>query len=119
MKSRSLIWRGLSLIALASIIGTLTFTPFLANVWNVVTGRGYEIPDESSLLTFQVTEMNHGSGEWWLHAEDDDYYYAYSETPGIRYHAFPKSKVQSSTGFQPNDSSTWNPEFTISRKTNE
>ncbi len=105
-------------ILLASVMGVSIFTPLLANAWNVVTGRGYEIPDESSLLTFEVTEMNHGSGEWWLHAEDSDYYYAYSETKGIRYHAFPKSKVQGSTGFQPNDPSTWNPEFTISPKAN-
>ena len=114
MKTNRCIWNTLGSLAAALIVGVATFTPVVGNCWNVITGRGFEIPDESSLLTFTVTEMNHGSGEWWLHAEDHRYFYAYSETPGIRYHAFPKSNVPQCPGFRSTDSATWCKSMTIS-----
>ena len=100
-------------LLLLVIFVPLSFTPLLGNFYSVITGHGFEIPDESSLWTFNVTEMNPGSGEWWLYGEDRRYFYAYSETERVRYHAFPKAKIRDCPGFQSNDSKTWCPVFTI------
>lgn len=38
----------------------------------------YIIPKESSFISFKVTFMNPGSGDWWIYGEDRvNYYYYY------------------------------------------
>lgn len=96
----------------------LLYTPTLGNLWLVFTDTSdYRIPAESSIFTFRVIEMNDGTGGWWLYAEDQQYFYAYSETAQFQYHAFPKSKLAECVGFRLRDSRTWCPEFTISPRT--
>jgi hypothetical protein len=48
----------------------------LLNVWGLITEKSYFIPKESSLFTFNPTQMNDGSGDWWLYVEDRENYYA-------------------------------------------
>ena len=80
--------------------------PVVKNLWLVTTGRGFVIPDESSVFTFRVNEMNSGSGEWWLYAEDDRHFYA-NGGAGVLYVAFPKSELQKCPAFDPRDWTTW------------
>ena len=51
-------------------------TELIGNSWDLLTGRGFYIPSESSIFNFKVTKYNDGSGEWWLYGEDNRYYYA-------------------------------------------
>lgn len=96
--------------------GTFVFLlPVFVNLAQVIIGAGFFIPEESSLFTFQVTQENDGSGEYWLYAEDRKYFYdaASLELEGALYLAFPKDKVDDCPGFLPKDSTTWCPEFKI------
>lgn len=86
-------------------------TPFLYNLL-LLPNREFFIPVESSILTFRVTEMNPGSGDWWLAGEDRKNFYAYSESRQFKYHLFPKSKAAECPGFQPKEPWTWCPSFT-------
>ena len=99
-------------LALAVVITALLFfTPLLGNVWSVTTGRGFIIPKESSIFAFRVTEMNSGSGEWWLYGEDAHHFYAQGDRTGVIYIAFPKSMVASCPSFRPLDWTTWCQDF--------
>lgn len=90
----------------------LFFTPALVNLWCLVTGRRFFIPDKSSIFSFHVIEMNQGSGEWWLYAKDSRYFYAYGRD-GLLYIAFPKSQIAQCPSFQLRDRSTWCEEFQL------
>jgi hypothetical protein len=103
--------RAIPLILTIVLVGVIVFTPGVGNLWSLTTGRGFIIPSESSIFTFQVTEENHGSGEWWLHAEDPNYFYARGEKDGLLYIAFPKSMVSKCPSFEPRDWKTWCAEF--------
>ncbi len=50
-------------------------TEVVTNLWFSITAQEFIIPEESSFFTFKVTKMNEGSGEWWLYAEDKNYFY--------------------------------------------
>lgn len=78
------------------------YTPVLENGWHLLTGRGYEIPDDSSVFSFRPTVMNSGSGEWWLYGEDNtDYYYLDSSTK------ISKEASELCQGFKADDHTTW------------
>jgi hypothetical protein len=64
------------LIGLAGAMVITIATPAASNVWSLVTARGFFIPAESSVFSFQVTKENAGSGEWWLYAEDQQHLFA-------------------------------------------
>lgn len=69
----------------------------------LLTARGYYIPTESSLSSFQVITMNDGSGEWWLYGEDKKRYYA--NLGQRRYLVVEKNNLPD--GFIPTDKDTW------------
>jgi hypothetical protein len=73
-----------------------------------MTGQGFIIPSESSLFTFAATKMNDGSGEWWLYAEDNYYYYS-MEKAGIDkpYIMISKSRTKGIPKFNKHDYKTW------------
>ena len=69
-------------------------TQLFSNFWGLLIGNGYIIPNQSSVFTFQATEMNKGSGDYWLYGEDSKYYYTTLEKDHIEPYAF-ISKVKS------------------------
>lgn len=77
--------RGKILCLLAVLfIAVLASCDVFGNLWCVLTGRGFVIPAESSVFTFKVSAMSEGSGEWWLEAEEANFYYHYpSEEPHL------------------------------------
>ncbi|HEV8582536.1 MAG TPA: hypothetical protein VGX68_26010 [Thermoanaerobaculia bacterium] len=94
----------LFLIVVAAVI--LFATPAFGNLWDLITGRGFFIPAESSLFTFKVTKDNPGSGEWWLYGEDRRYFYALHEREPF-YLVFPRAAVERCPGFEPLNYHTW------------
>jgi hypothetical protein len=54
----------------------MTCTHSCVNLWCLLTENGYFIPQESNIFSFDATEMNSGSGGWWIYGEDKKYYYA-------------------------------------------
>jgi hypothetical protein len=106
-------WIALSALTVASaaLAALLLFTPVVYNLWSLVTGRGFIIPEESSIFTFEVTEMNSGSGEWWLYGEDAQFFYAQGDRDGLIYIAFPRSKASECPSFQRHDWTTWCVQF--------
>jgi hypothetical protein len=65
----------LLLIVLLFIIVIIFLKDMLINVWCLNTDKNYFIPKESSIFTFKSTQMNNGSGDWWLYGEDNKFYY--------------------------------------------
>lgn len=64
---------GLGLLGSLLVVGFST--QLFANLWGYLVGDGYVVPNQSSIFTFQVTEINKGSGDYWLYGEDQQYYY--------------------------------------------
>ncbi|NEQ24138.1 MAG: hypothetical protein F6K28_34450 [Microcoleus sp. SIO2G3] len=108
-----------SILAVAVVLALIT-TPTLGNLWSLVSDRHvFFIPQESSIFTFYVTEMNDGSGEWWVSGEDFRYFYARIDEDGILYAAFPRSKVSQCPSFQLRRWTTWCEQFRILHKSTE
>jgi len=84
-----------------------THTPCAANIWCLLTGRGYSIPEESSVFTFRTLRMNDGSGEWWLYGEDTNNYYYFTGETSRPYIAFSKNEAIHCKGFEITDYTTW------------
>ena len=101
--------RVFSLLSLVVILVVSGFTlPILSNLWLISTGKGFFIPGESSVWTFKVVEMNEGSGEWWVYAEDaHNFYFNYADGQHSYVH---QSKSVECDGFQLLDVQTWCPQ---------
>ncbi len=98
------------------ILGTLLIVSFstqlTSNLWGVLTGNGYIIPKESSFFTFKVTEMNLGSGDYWLYGEDKRYYYSQMvKEKNEPYIKILKEKADSTENFNQFDFETWSNGF--------
>lgn len=93
---------------LAMILAALLISPLLGNAWLLLIGRGYFIPVDSSIFTFEPIEMNNGSGEWWIYGQDYRYYYYAGDGVGKhRYRFIHGSKANECRGFVVTDFSTW------------
>jgi hypothetical protein len=92
-----------SVIVVLAVLGYLLF-PALTNVWYLVidTQDVYHIPAGSSLFTFRPTEMNSGSGDWWIYGEDNHHYYYFEDDIMIS-----KQVATTCSGFSKTDLSTW------------
>ncbi|ARU56846.1 hypothetical protein OLMES_2798 [Oleiphilus messinensis] len=89
------------------LLTVFTYLPVGSNLWHVMTSNGYIIPKESSLFSFQVIEMNQGSGEWWTYGRDDQYYYHFLALPDRPYVKIPTASTVNCPGFIPNQFGTW------------
>jgi hypothetical protein len=99
------------LVTLSLVAAFIVFafvTPVVENLWHLATGTGFAIPKESSLVTFRVTHMNPGSGEWWLYGEDFRHFYGVPDE-GAAYLIFPRASVSECAGFDPHNYRTWCP----------
>jgi hypothetical protein len=99
---------------LALLYGPLNYV--VGNLLGLATDNVYLIPAESSVWSFQVSQMNSGSGDWWIYGEDAKNFYHYVGEPETDYILFPKARVPQCAGFQPQDVSTWCTEYRVSRK---
>ncbi|AOM78695.1 hypothetical protein [Pedobacter steynii] len=96
------------ILLLFVITALLISTNVMANLWGIGTGQGYLIPEESSMISFKATQMNTGSGEYWLYGEDEHYYYSMMATSGLKPYVFiSKEKAVSCDHFDKFDFKTW------------
>lgn len=98
--------RALSLVTLGLTFIALALTQAPQNVWRAATSRAFFIPPESSLFSFRVTEENPGSGEWWLHGEDDQAFFALHASQPV-YLVLSRSAAARCPGFSPADPRSW------------
>jgi len=95
-------------LAAAALVLVLLLAPrALGNAWGLLTGRGYMVPAESSVFTFDATVMNPGSGEWWLYGEDGRYFYHFTGEGKVPYLKVERSAAARCPGFAPHDAATW------------
>ena len=106
MKTR----RGLVAFGIAiAVIAVFLSSRLGINSWPLLTdggSGGYFVPRESSVFAFKPTEMNQGSGGWWLRGEDGNNLYAVvGGGPG--YVVFPKVATARCHGFVQSDPKSW------------
>jgi|GEM_PF-1028677 len=101
---------GLSIVCILLITGFST--PLYSNLWGVLTGNGFTIPEESSVFTFRVTQMNEGSGEYWLYGMDKNYYYSQMRSDEKKtYIKISKEKAKEIESFDKTNFKTWDYEY--------
>jgi hypothetical protein len=98
--------RAAGLLVLTAILIAAVATPTASNVWSLATGRGFFIPDESSVFSFRVTKENEGSGEWWLYGEDGRNLFAIHPGDPV-YLSVPRERKSQCPNFDPLNQSTW------------
>ncbi|WP_265595334.1 hypothetical protein [Verrucomicrobium sp. BvORR106] len=114
---RTLLWAGTITVGGAAVLAWLSLaTPVLTNAAGLASEKVYIIPEESNLLRFRPTEMNNGSGDWWIYGEDPDCYYHFEGSKEVAYHAFKRSDVAQCPNFEPRDYETWCAGLVIQRK---
>ncbi len=109
MKKRYIIFLFLAIVVIVGIT-----TPLFSNAWGVLTDKGYCIPKESSIFTFEATKMNEGSGDYWLYGEDSQYYYSLALkdlVSGEPYIKISKEKASKIDYFDRHDFPTWQSAF--------
>lgn len=82
-------------------------TPLIVNLWFLAIEPAYVIPKESSILRFKPTQMNPGSGDWWLYGQDQERYYYFFGKNGISYVSYRKDLALGCLGFMAKDFETW------------
>lgn len=90
-----------TLLGLIGLFLVSLYFPVGDNLWSIVTGRGYEIPEGSSVFTFRPLLMNTGSGEWWIYGMDGEFYYYQDGT------RFRRVRVEDCIDFNPTMVETW------------
>ena len=103
------------IVGLIIISAILTIEPLgiaFGNGLSLLHRNGYIIPKESSIYKFTETKSGKGSGEYWLYAEDDTYYYtqmmAGENEPYLK---ILKEKAAATFKFDKFNYKTWNHTF--------
>lgn len=81
--------------------------PIVSNAWSAATEPAYVIPAESSMWRFTPTQMNKGSGDWWVYGQDDRNYYYFTGQGEPPYLVMPKAEATACAGFESTDHRTW------------
>ncbi len=104
MRRRVLMVLALGLAGGLALLGVAT--PLLGNVWLSATDGDFRVPQASSLIAFRATQMNPGSGGWWLYGEDGERYYSSDGDPD-HVVVMERSAAAGCAGFDPHDITTW------------
>lgn len=115
-RNQKLIWLGAGAILLGAICWLSFATPILTNVIGLASEKVYIIPDESSVWRFEPTEMNTGSGDWWIYGKDPMYFYFFEGAKDVAYQAFKRSDVTKCPDFDPHNHETWCENLVLKRK---
>ncbi|MBS9782880.1 MAG: hypothetical protein KGV43_03675 [Arcobacter sp.] len=87
----------------------LGFKP-MQNVFNngisLIFRNGFFIPKESFIYSFVEMQKDEGSGEYWLYAQDDRYYYT-TMTKDKKYIKISKQLTKSKKDFDKLNVNTW------------
>ena len=104
---RVLAKRILLVLAVTAGILVVASTPIASNAWFKLTEPAYVIPAESSPWRFTPTQMNEGSGDWWVYGQDDGNYYYFTGSGEPPYLVFPKAQAAACVGFESKDHRSW------------
>ncbi|MBV7433815.1 hypothetical protein KRX19_02155 [Cardiobacteriaceae bacterium TAE3-ERU3] len=77
------------LLLLSGAVGSRVFS----NMWLLLTDSTNYIPGNSSIFTFEPTQIDSGSGGYWRYGEDHRNYYYFSEQAADTYLYTPKDKA--------------------------
>ena len=99
----------ISLGALAVLLFVLLIVRFncVGNYYMTKIDPIYIIPNESSICRFEVNQMNNGSGDWWIYAQDDSNYYFFLGYDSLPYIVFSRSTAEKCIGFDKVNVDTW------------
>ena len=99
----------ISLGALAVLLFVLLIVRFncVGNYYMTKIDPVYIIPNESSLCRFEVNQMNNGSGDWWIYAQDDSNYYFFLGYDSLPYSVFSRRAAEKCIGFDKVNVDTW------------
>ena len=99
----------ISLGALAVLLFVLLIVRFncVGNYYMTKIDPVYIIPNESSMCRFEVNQMNNGSGDWWIYAQDDSNYYFFLGYDSLPYIVFSRSTAEKCIGFDKVNVDTW------------
>ena len=99
----------ISLGTLAVLLFVLLIVRFncVGNYYMTKIDPVYIIPNESSLCRFEVNQMNNGSGDWWIYAQDDSNYYFFLGYDSLPYIVFSRSTAEKCIGFDKVNVDTW------------
>jgi len=101
---------GLGILGIILFIGFTT--PLFTNLWGVSTSNGYIVPKESLMLTFNVTKMNDGNGDYWLYGEDEAYFYSQMMKDDDKsYIKISRKEANKNKLFDKTNFKTWDNEF--------
>ncbi|KUI43468.1 hypothetical protein AU197_22210 [Mycobacterium sp. IS-1590] len=111
LRVRRLATRALVALAIGAgiVAGIMVITglPIVSNAWSAATEPAYVIPAESSMWRFTPTQMNEGSGDWWVYGQDDRNYYYFTGSGEPPYLVMPKVEATACAGFESTDHRTW------------
>lgn len=83
-------------------------TQLFSNLWGILTGNRYIIPNQSSIFTFKTTKMNDGIDDYLLYGQDQNNYYTTLENDHIKPYAYvAKEEVKSVLNFDKTNYKTW------------
>src|SRR5215204_1144327 len=102
-------WRILWLVG-ALLAGALPFTlkQALENLYlSLVDYGGYVVPENSSIFTFNATEIESGSGGYWAYGEDGVNYFASGRDSQTLYLFTSRQDAKSCASFDPKREITW------------
>lgn len=94
------------LILFTSLI-VLFCTTIFTNIFSIIIEKEYFIPKQSSIFTFKETVKNDGSSDVWRYGEDCTNYYYNLSTFNNDVLYFPKNKIKTCPGFNPENINTW------------
>lgn len=97
----------LLLAPLCLVVLLATLSNCLSNFWMILKDPTYIIPKESNIFQFEVNQMNNGSGDWWIYAQDDSNYYFFLGYDSLPYIVFSRSAAEKCIGFDKVNVDTW------------
>ena len=97
-----------------ALIGMLIGLPILTSLGLVVAfvvwiDHDYMIPEESNFFDLKITQDSGGNGNYWIYAEDSNYYYTTlgENAQDTGYQVFAKTDAEKITSFDPLNYTTW------------
>ena len=107
MKKPATIIISLGTIAVLLFVLLVVQSNCVGNYYMTKIDPVYIIPNESSMCRFEVNQMNNGSGDWWIYAQDDSNYYFFLGYDSLPYIVFSRSTAEKCIGFDKVNVDTW------------
>jgi hypothetical protein len=88
------------------IFSIFLFTAAPQNLWFLINDDSYMIPEESSLYSFEPTQLKDKTESRWIYGKDGERFY-YRKDTDVHYYIISKAAADSCRNFNQFDISTW------------